>query len=97
MSVFEASIIQFVVGPRKGEYAVAVDYKSLISFLDLDGHQLIQWDGHVLQSDPPAHADETRRVREWLDANSLQFVEVPQDDIENRVQQIAMAFQGIKP
>jgi len=25
MSVFEASIIQFVVGPRKGEYADKVD------------------------------------------------------------------------
>jgi hypothetical protein len=97
MSAIEVDLVRFTAGPRKGELAIMVDYKSLIALFDLDGDEIIQWDGSAFQLDRDEWTEEMHFVDQWIDANPWAFVYPSDPHVKRRVFDFARIFRSIKP
>lgn len=93
VSKIEIDCVQFISGPRICEFAVLVEYGGEISLRELDGSEIIAWNGHELELDEAEWTDEMHDVHNWLAANEWDFVVPPNPFVANAISDIADTFR----
>lgn len=93
----EIDTILFVKGPRAGQNAVMLECKSLFWVYELDGSEIMSWDGQALQLNAADWTDEMRRANQWLTDNTWDFVPAATPLIGKKLREFADFFAEVGP